>query len=299
MDSLNAPGTRRATAVPFADGVGAEIRGLDVKAGLGPDDYRLVRETLDEHGVVVLRGQEISPDAQREFAAGIGILRPQVYSRYSLPGHAEVLMVSNIKKDGQDIGISDAGSMWHSDGAFLREPDMYSLLYGVRIPRRAGMPLGDTLFASVWQAYEALDEDTKQQVAGLRGINSFSWHLEKKAKQGTLRRAPLTAEQKALTPDIEVPVVRRHPHTGRPCVYVNEAHTCGIAGMPQPEAQALLRRLWAHIVSPQFVHRHRWSEGDLVIWDNCAVQHLATFDYDDIPRLMHRTGTLGPMPVAY
>lgn len=283
---------------PNDGGVGAEIRGVEVRSGLAAEDYAFVRRALDAHGVVVLRRQEVSPAAQRAFAAGIGTLRPLVYGRYSLPGHAEVMIVSNIRKDGQEIGISDAGSLWHSDGAYLQEPDLYSLLYALQVPRRDGQPLGDTLFASTCDAYDALDEETKQGLAGLRGINSFAWHLEKKAKQGTLRRAPLTPEQKAQTPDVEHPVVRRHPHTGRPCLFVSEAHTCGIVGMPQAQADALLLRLWTHIASPRFVHRHRWTEGDLVIWDNCAMQHLASFDYGDIPRLMHRTGTLGPAPVA-
>ncbi len=282
--------------LPFDNGVGAELVGLDVASGLAADDYAFVREALDAHSVVVLRNQEVEPRAQRAFAAGIGTLRPLVYGRYSLPGYPEVMMVSNIKKDGQDIGISDAGSLWHSDGAYLREPDMYSLLYGVQIPHRGDEPLGDTLFASVCAAYDGLDQETRQRLAGLVGLNSFVWHLEKKARQGTLRRAPLTPEQKANTPDVEHPVVRRHPHTGRACLYVSEAHTCGIVGMPQAQAEELLQRLWTHIASPQFIYRHRWAKGDLVIWDNCAVQHLASFDYGDIPRLMHRTGTFGPRP---
>jgi taurine dioxygenase len=287
------------TVIPQDGGVGAEIRGLQVQCGLDADDYAFVSHVLDAHSVVVLRGQDVSPAAQRAFAAGIGTLRPLVYGRYSVPGFPEVMRVSNIRHDGQDIGISDAGSLWHSDGAYLREPDLYSLLHGLQIPHRDGEPLGDTLFASACNAYDALDDETKERLVGLRGINSFAWHLEKKARQGTLRRAPLTPEQKASTPDVEHPVVRRHPRTGRPCLFVSEAHTCGIAGMPQAEAEALLQRLWAHIASPRFVYRHRWQPGDLVIWDNCAVQHLASFDYGDIPRLMHRTGTLGPVPVAH
>lgn len=247
------------SVIPNDGSVGAEIRGVEVRAGLGAEDHAFVRRALDAHSVVVLRQQEVLPGAQRALAAGIGTLRPLVYGRYSLPGFAEVMMASNIQKDGQDIGISDAGSMWHSDGAYLREPDMYSLLYGVQIPHRDGQPLGDTLFARVCAAYDALDDQTKEHLAGLRGINSFAWHLDKKAQQGTLRRAPLTPEQQAKTPDVKHPVVCRHPHTGRPCLFVNEAQTRGIAGMPQPEAQALLERLWAHIVSPRFVYRHRWG----------------------------------------
>jgi len=288
-----------ATAIPLESPIGAEIKGIEVKDGLNEEHYAFVRQALDDYSVVILREQDVSPAAQRAFAAGIGTLRPLVYGRYSLPGFPEVMIVSNIKKDGQHIGISDAGSLWHSDGAYLREPDMYSLLYGIEIPQRDGRALGDTLFASVWKAYEALDEETQASLAGMHCINSFAWHLDKKASLGQLTRAPLTPEQKANTPDVEHPVVRRHPHTGRPCLYVNEAQTRAIVGLPEADSDALLARLCAHIVSPRFVYRHQWRKGDLVIWDNCAVQHLASFDYGDIPRLMHRTGTFGPAPLAY
>lgn len=287
------------SAAPFDSVIGAEICGIEVARGVSPSEYAAVRTALDRHSVVVLRGQSISPERQKAFAAGIGTLRPLVYSRYSLPGSPEVMVVSNIKQDGDYIGIPDAGSLWHSDGAYLARPDMYSLLYGIDIPQRDGQPLGDTAFTSVWKAYEALAPEIRQRIAGRTGTNSFEWHLEKKARLGQLRRAPLTAEQKAATPDVQHPLVRRHPNTGMPCLFVSEAHTVGINGMPAAEGDALLARLLAHLKQERFQYRHRWRAGDLVIWDNCAVQHLAHFDYAEIPRRMHRTGSYGPVPAAY
>lgn len=284
--------------LPFVT-LGAEVRGIQVADGVSPEQYQAVKRALDAHGVVVLKEQEISPAAQREFAASIGTLRPLVYSRYSLPGSPEVMVVSNIRKDGEYIGISDAGSLWHSDGAYLSHPDMYSLLYGVQIPRAGGVALGDTKFADMAGAYAALPEQMKRRLDGLYAINSFEWHLDKKAKQGTLRRAPLTPEQKAATPDVRHPVVRRHPNTGRPCLFVNDAHTREIEGLTPAQSDALIEELLAHLQHPRFQYAHSWSEGDLVVWDNSAVQHLATFDYGETPRLMHRTGTYGPAPVAY
>lgn len=286
-------------AVPLAAGLAVELHGLSVERGIDDDGYRAVREALDRHAVVLLRDQRVTPEDQRRFAQGIGTLRPLVYSQYSLPDCPEVMVVSNIKADGRHIGIPDAGMLWHSDGAYLSRPDMYSLLYGIEIPRRDGCSLGDTSFVSVWRAYEALSSELKARIAGRTCVNSFTWHLEKKARLGQLARAPLTAEQKAATPDVRMPVVRRHPNTGVPCLFVNEAHTTRIDGLDDADGTALLDALLAHLRSPRFMYRHRWRSGDLLIWDNCAVQHLAHFDYGDLPRRMHRTGTLGPEPQLY
>jgi len=279
--------------------IGAEIKNIEIAAGLGDAQYRVIREALDEHSVVILRDQEVSPENQLKLAAGIGTPRPLVYSVYSLPDFPDVMVVSNIKENGKHIGIPDAGSLWHSDGAYLAQPDMYSLLYGIEIPQRDGQPLGDTAFTSTWKAYEALPEDLKARLAGRHCVNSFSWHLQKKAALGQLKRAPQTAEQKSAMPDVEHPVVRRHPHTGRPCLFVCEAHTTQLVGMPKDESDELLEFLCKHIVSERFQYRHRWRKGDLVIWDNCAVQHLAHFDYGDLRRRLNRTGTFGPAPVSY
>lgn len=285
--------------VPFASAIGAEIRGIEIEHGVSAEEYAAVRAALDRHSVVVLREQTISPERQKAFAQGIGTLRPLVYSRYSLPGSPEVMVVSNIKQDGDYIGIPDAGSLWHSDGAYLAQPDMYSLLYGIEIPQRDGLALGDTAFTSVWKAYQALSQEVKDRIAGRYCSNSFEWHLNKKAALGQLQRAPLTPEKKAATPDVDHPVVRRHPHTGVPCLFVSEAHSVAIVGMPRAESDALLAGLLEHLKAPRFQYRHRWRAGDLVIWDNCAVQHLASFDYGEIPRRMHRTGSFGPAPVCY
>lgn len=170
------------------------------------------------------------------------------------------MIVSNIKKDGEYIGISDAGSLWHSDGAYLANPDMYSLLYGIDIPHRDGQPIGDTAFASACRAYEALAETVKARLTDLRCINSFAFHLEKKARLGQLKRAPLTPEQRASMPDVDHPVVCRHPRTGRPYLFLNESHTSAIVGMPQDEGEALLDQLLEHGKSPQFQYRHKWRK---------------------------------------
>lgn len=285
------------SVVPHPSGIGAEIHHLDVAAGLDDAALRQMMDALHRHGVIVMRGQRLTPAQQVKLAKQLGEPRVSFYNRYAVPGHPELTVVSNIVQDGQAIGIADAGMLWHTDASYLKSPDLYTVLYGIEIPQKDGQALGNTLFASSWLAYEALPEDVRARIAHLRAVHSFSWHLERKRQRGQLKRAPLTAEQRAATPDVDHPVVRAHPVTGRRCLFVTEGHTASIAGLPDSQSQELLDMLVAHSTRPEFVYRHSWKPGDLIIWDNCLVQHLAVFDYGDIPRRLHRSGIAGPVPV--
>lgn len=285
------------SVAPLAAPVGAEIRGIDVAAGLDDQAVQFIRDALHEHSVIVLRGQDITPDQQKSFARQLGQMRTSFYNRYGVPDHPELTVVSNITRDGENIGIADAGMLWHTDGSYLKAPDMYTVLYGIEIPQRDGRAIGDTVFSSSWRAYEALPDSMKKRLAGLRAIHSFTRHIEKKQAKGQFKRAPLTADQKAALPDVDHPVVRRHPVNGRPCLFVTEGHTSEIVGLPPEEGQQLLDFLTDHVKRPEFHYRHSWEPGDLIVWDNCALQHLAVFDYGDIPRRLHRAGILGTVPV--
>ena len=286
------------STVPFATVIGAEVLGLQISTA-GRADIEFVKQALDKHSVVLLRNQEFTPSEQIAFVRGLGELHALFYSRYAVPGHPELTVVSNITKDGEAIGIADAGMLWHTDGSFNARPDMYSLLYGIEIPHRDGQAIGDTAFASTVHAFKTLPQELQTRLTTLTSTHSFIHHLDKKQKKGQLKRAPLTPEQKAKLPDVSHPVVRRHPNTGEPCLYVSEGHTRCIDGMASEESDALLEQLWEHVRDPRFQYRHQWRKGDVVIWDNCAVQHLAIFDYGEIPRRMHRAGTLGGAPVAW
>lgn len=273
------------------------MQGADIAAGVDDATFKTIFDALHEYSVIILRGQHITPAQQTEFTKRFGNTRTSFYNRYGVPGQPELSVVSNIKKDGEAIGIADAGMLWHTDASYLATPDMYTVLYGIEIPQRDGKVLGDTVFSSTWRAYDALSDAMKKRLAGMRATHSFTHHLDKKKAMGQLKRAPLTAEQKAQTPDVDHPVVRRHPVNGRPCLFVTEGHTSAIVGLPPDESEALLNTLTEHIKNPDFHYRHRWQPGDVIIWDNCAVQHLAIFDYGDIPRRLHRAGILGPVPV--
>ncbi len=292
-------GAERIQVRPLAPALGAEILGLDLATALSRDAVQLVLDSLHRYGVVVVRDQHLTPDEQTAFMAMLGPIKKSSYSRanaFCVPGHPDMMVISNIVENGRNIGLMDAGAMWHADGTHLAHPDMYTALYALEVPHKDGKAVGDTLFASTAEAYDALPEALKQRIAGRKAVHSFTHHIEKKRRLGDLRRPPLTDAQKAELPDVEHPIVVAHPVTGRKNLFVTEGHTARIAGLPEAESEALLEELWAHIRKPEFIYRHSWRVGDLLIWDNRATQHLAIFDYGDLPRRMHRLETIGPVP---
>lgn len=292
------------TVTKLTKNLGARITGVDLSKPLDEAAFAAVSRAFFEHEVAVFPGQTLTPAQQIAFTSRFGRLEHHVRKEARLADHPEVFILSNkLDAQGQAIGAQDAGRFWHSDLSYKREPSLLSALYAVEIPFRDGKPLGDTHFASSTAAWAALPESMKQKLQGLKNVHSYREYRLKNyaAQQEDLRRgirtvqehAP-TPEQLASVPDMATPVVRTHPVTGRRGLFVNEGHTSHMADMPQEEGDALLRQLYAHIIQPEFVYTHHWSPGDLLLWDNIAVQHKATFDYDPLPRLLYRTTVRGP-----
>lgn len=276
---------------------GAEVRGLDLSEPLSARTFARVLDALVTHGVLVFRAQNLSEAQQIAFTARFG--EPDRYSlnAYCLPDHPEILLVSNVQVNGQNIGLADAGTTWHTDSSYLAVPPFATLLYAREIPTRDGVALGDTLFASAAAAYEALPATMQARIAGLGAVHSYEGKHRARAELGRSdRKAPSAEEQKRLAP-VTHPVVRRHPVSGRKALYVAVGECTAIPGLAYSAAEALIEKLAAHIVRPEFQYRHRWRVGDLVIWDNCQVQHLAIKDYA-LPqrRLLHRTQVKGTVP---
>lgn len=275
--------------------LGAELVGVDLSQPIGDAAFERIVELFHRHEVVWVRGQEITPEQHIAFSRRFGELEVHVRTECLKPGYPELFVVSNVIENGRPIGSQDAGQFWHSDLCYLREPSRGSLLHALEVPVRDGTVLGDTLFASMTAAYDALPEDVKTRIAGLRAVQSYAKGYYSARRSGP--RKPLTPEQQAKTPDIEHPIVRTHPHTGRKCLFVNEGYTARIAGLPERESEELLAFLLGHVTSPAFVYRHRWQQGDLLMWDNCSTQHLAVGDYDlPLRRRMERTTLRGTVP---
>lgn len=284
---------------PCSQHTGAELTGLDLSQPLSRHALDTITQSLHQWGVVLFRSQVLTEAQHIAFSRHFGELEAHVVSQYSLPEHREILVLSNILKDGKHIGLADAGQRWHSDAGYRREPDRASVLYAreVPVPHANGDTAGDTLFASVRAAYDTLDPAMKKNLEGLKVIYSYIRAYEAKMNEGSSSRKPLTEQQRAEVPDVIHPLIRTHPYTGQKIIYANPAHTYGIAGMPEAESKQLLDQLYAHITKPEFIYRHQWKVGDVLMWDNCVVWHNAVGDYQ-LPqrRLMHTTRIKGTAP---
>jgi taurine dioxygenase len=207
-----------------------------------------------------------------------------------------VLILSNeVRPDGSAVGIVDAGDFWHSDSSHLPQPCKQTVLHAVRNPRSGG----DTEFCNMYLVYDALPADVKRTIAGRYGVHHISKLINPRVTVSKERKdaaAYYKAREKETRPVLQ-PLVRTHPETGRQALYASPRFTIGIAEMADAQAQPLLDRLFAIMLEPRFHYRHKWRDGDLVVWDNRCLNHQACGGYSlpDIRR-MHRTTIRGDRP---
>ncbi|HZK91476.1 MAG TPA: TauD/TfdA family dioxygenase [Stellaceae bacterium] len=276
--------------IPTGSALGAEIRGVDLAQPLGDNVFALVERAFDEHGVIFFRDQRIASPQQVAFTRRFGEIEYNIFGeRWSVEGSPEIVVVSNVTADGKPIGIRRAGENWHSDMCYTARPPRGTMLYAHEIPDLHGLPLGDTEFASAASAWDALPDALKERIAGRRAVFDFA---------GRKRALAPTRSEIERNPPVTHPIVRTHPRTGRKCLYVMRDDCTGIEGVEAEEAELMIAALADHIVKPAFIYRHQWRPGDLLMWDNCTVQHRAVQDYDlPLRRMMHRTTMGGFAPV--
>jgi taurine dioxygenase len=269
-----------------------EVLGADLEREA---DFAAVHRAFLDHGVIVVRDRPLSPEAQIAFSGRFGPLmgrRPSMSDKALMPGHPEITILSNRKRNGEAVGLADAGRYWHSDLCFEENPNLGTILHAVEVPPEGG----DTLFADLALAYETLPDDVKRRIEGRRAAHTFAKHYRDVMAQGS-KRTPLTPEQVAALKTTWHPIVRTHPETGRKALYVNPGHTTCVEGMNEVESTALLDLLYAHSVRPEHVYRHTWRVGDTVAWDNRRVMHNAQgYDMARYTRHMHRTCVHGDRP---
>ncbi len=273
--------------------LGAELRGVDLTQRLEDDMVSQIRLALLEHEVIYFRGQMISDEDQIRFSSYFGGLRRLKRVNALHRRLPEIFLVSNILENGEPIGLPDAGIFWHTDGAYLESLPFASVLRAIEVPHQDGKPLGDTVFASMTAAYDALPGAMKKRLDGLRAVQSISLRYEKTEKIGIRKGTPAAVITTA--PEAIHPVVRAHPVTRRKCIFVSQGYTKKILDIPDQESEELIAELAAYCVEPRFQYRHSYQVDDLVMWDDSSTQHKATFDYA-LPqrRLMHRT-TIGDL----
>ena len=276
---------------PLGAALGAEVIGLDLREAPSPEDFRRLHAAHLAHHVLVFRDQRITPAQQIAFSRRFGPLQTHVLAQFALPDHPEVLIVSNVKRDGKPVGLGDAGHFWHSDLSYKERPSLGSMLHAQILPSEGG----DTLFANMHLAWENLDPALREEVRGLHADHSY---LARYAELQQLSpwRPDLTPEQIAAVPPVAHPVVRTHPETGRPALFVSEHFTQRISELPAPRSREVLDQLFAHSVREEHLYRHRWRDHDLVFWDNRSVMHLACGCPEHLPRQLYRTTIEGDIP---
>ena len=273
---------------PLSSVMGIEIAGIDLSRPLDDRSFAAVREAFLRHLLICFPGQHLDQTQHVTFSRRFGDLQVHVLDQYRSPTHPEIYVLSNVDKTGETTGEHpDKGTLvWHSDLSFQARPALATLLYGIEVPRRGG----DTLFASMYAAYEALPAAMKKRIAALRAVHDLD------ASRQRAGAPPMTEQQRREAPPVEHPLVRTHPESGRKCLYISH-HAMRIVGMPEADGAALLEELMAHATRPEFVYAHRWRQGEVVMWDNRCTMHKATgYDAKGERRVMNRTVVKGDIP---
>ena len=272
------------------DGVlGATVHGLDLSQPVDDGAFRAVLGALGQHGVLRIPGQSIDAAALKAFASRFGTLEVNVANTFQEPGHPEVMILSNMVRDGKPVGLSDAGQDWHTDMSYSREIAFANVLHGITIPHRDGKPLGGTEFASMYAAHDDLPADVRARLEGATATHDFNKFWEEMRRRPGSARAPLTDEQRRRKPPVSHPILMTHPITGRRLLYANPGYAIRIDGWDARDSDDMLAYLFQHQLQPQYRHVHRWTAGDVLIWDDLCTLHNAWPDYGpDEHRLIKR-----------
>lgn len=266
----------------LTDVIGAEVEGVDLSGSVAAADLAAIKQAFTDHGVLIVRGQELDPNQLIRFARTFGPDEPygSTLSEFLLPGHPEIISLSNIVENGHRLGVQDAGQYWHTDRSYVKQPAWSSMLYARRIPHDdRGLPLGDTLFASTVAALAALPATERARLRTLSAWHEYVFRF---------------STPNDSLPGVAHPLILRHPLSGAECLYVNAGFTRRVLGLAPEESQALLEHLYAHTARDEFVYRHKWRVGDVLMWDNYSTVHNAVGNYGPHqPRLMWRATIKG------
>lgn len=275
---------------PQPTGFGAWITGVDLSQPLAAEALAEVKAAWARHGVVVFPDQPLTLDQLEAFTLQMGPFGDDPYVK-PMAGHPNVLEV----RREPDEKVTPFGGNWHSDWSFQARPPAATILRSETIPPVGG----DTLYCDAANAYESLPQAMKDQLAPLRAVHSASRAYGPQSaysRELHLRAMPIIVSPEADKTYVH-PLVRTHPVTGRKALFVSPVYTVGIEGMAPNEADPLLAQLHKHLVQDQFIYRHHWTPGMVVIWDNRCTMHNALGGYDGHRRVMHRTTVAGEAPV--
>jgi taurine dioxygenase len=270
---------------PLTPTIGAVIEGVDLSQGVTADLTQAIREALLKHQVIFFEDQHITPVQHRDFAARFGELHTHpLYP--GVPEAPELFILDNHAGNPTD------NDYWHTDVTFIETPPMASILYAKSLPANGG----DTIWANMRAAYEALSPPFREFLASLDAVHDFARGFPTRGIVANAAGADKHAKAVAEHPPVLHPVVRTHRETGEDCLFVNFAFTERIKGLRRKESDAILGMLFEHVTKPEFQVRFRWSDNAIAFWDNRVTQHYAVNDYLPNRRVMNRATVLGDRP---
>ena len=285
--------------IPSGATLGARIEDLDLGQTLSEADFRAILRAFGTHGVLCFPRQSFDVEPFVAFASRFGELEINVANRFHEPGHPEMMILSNITRDGQPIGAGDAGQGWHTDMSYSHQIALANILHALAVPVRDGRPRGDTEFLNMHAAYDDLPAEVKKRLEGRTATHDFAkfWDMMR-ARPGNTR-PPLTPEQRRRKPPVSQPIFRIHPITGRRVLYCNPGYAIRIDGMDERESAEMLAMLFEHQSQDKYRYAHHWAEGDVLMWDNIGTTHNAVADYrPEEPRYMRRLQVMATLDYA-
>ncbi len=273
---------------PLGGALGAEISGIDLNEAISDEQLTEVRQVFGQYAVIFFRNQNLSPENEIRFAQRWGEINTNRFFS-SVEGYPQIALV--VKEPDQKNNI---GGSWHTDHSYDIAPALGSMLFAHEVPVSGG----DTVFASMYKAYDTLSGGLKSTLSNLRARHS-SAHVfgAARAANGNDDTVGRIKNPEAATQEAIHPVVISHPETGRKSLYVNPGFTLGFEGWSDEESKPLLEYLYAHAARPEFTCRFQWKAGSIAFWDNRATWHLAVNDYQGHRRMMHRI-TIEGIPLS-
>ncbi len=274
---------------PLQNNFTAQINGVDLARSIEEKTFVDIQKALHEFGVIHFPKQKLSPSTLSSFTKLWG--KPDVHhlAEHTFPEHPEVRVLSNVKKAGKLVGAFRGGNFWHSDLSYLKKTGYVTLLYGIECPSEGG----DTLFADMRRLYDSLPNRIRIQIEGKMAVHDRSYRYSALYPE----RPPLTKSQLAKVPPVEHPAVITHPVTEEKSVFLYKEIIRTIGELDQETTWSLMEEIESLLDNENFVYRHEWKPGDLVIWDNRCTLHSATpYDSAKFRRVLYRTQVSGEVP---
>ena len=276
---------------PLSSALGAEIVGVDLGRGVDGEQFKAIYRAFLRYQVLLFRDQDLPPGRQVEFARRFGEVQIHVMNQYHVDGYPELYRLSNLDENGNPNGrYPDKGTLvWHTDGSWRRVTGQATILYAEVVTSEGG----ETHFCDMYGAYERLSSDWKTRIANLRAVHNLDFSRTRRHGED-----PMTDAQRAAVPPVDHPIVRTHPETKRKCLYLGD-HAEYVQGMDYASGRALIDELNDLAIHSDLCYAHRWTPGELILWDNRCLQHRAT-EYDPAiqRRVIRRCTVLGESPVA-